>query len=62
MIPVTSFGSIYVSMRMFQPTLTKQFLNMIDQHFQKFNKPYPIFNRNTVKVSYSYTQNISGII
>ena len=40
----------------------KQFLNLIDQHFPESNKLHIIFNRNTVKVSYSFTQNMSRII
>ena len=35
---------------------------MIDQHFPKSNKLHAIFNRNTVKVSYSCTQNMSSMI
>ena len=35
---------------------------MIDQHFPKSNKLHAIFNRNTVKVSCSCTQNISSMI
>ena len=40
----------------------KRFLNLIDQHFPKSNKLHAIFNRNTVKVSYSCTQNMSSMI
>ena len=42
--------------------IAKQFLNLIDQHFPKSNKLHVIFNRNTVKVSYSCTQNMSSMI
>ena len=42
--------------------VTKRFLNLIDQHFPKSNKLHAIFNRNTVKVSYSCTQNMSSMI
>ena len=41
---------------------TKHFLNLLHHHFSKFNKLHKIFNRNTVKVSYSCTENISSII
>ena len=34
----------------------------MDHHFPKSNKLHKIFNRNTVKVSYSCTDNISSII
>ena len=37
-------------------------MNLIDQHFPKSNKLHAIFNRNTVKVSYSCTQNMSSMI
>ena len=38
------------------------FLQVIDTHFPPANKLHKIFNRDTVKVSYSCTQNISQII
>ena len=41
--------------------LAKRFLNLIDQRFPK-SKLHEILNRNTVKVSYSCTQNMSSII
>ena len=40
----------------------KKFLNLIDKHFPRNNKLYKIFNRNTVKLSYSCTKNIGRII
>ena len=42
--------------------VTKRFLNLLHCHFPKSNKMHTIFNRNTVKVSYSCTANISSII
>ena len=42
--------------------VTKMFLQLIDTHFPPTNKLHKIFNRNTVKVSYSCTQNTSQII
>ena len=42
--------------------VAKRFLNLIDQHFPKSNKLHAIFNRNTVNVSYSCTQNMSNMI
>ena len=33
----------------------KRFLNLIDRHFPKTHKLYKIFNRNTVKLSYTKT-------
>ena len=38
------------------------FLQLIDTHFPPTNKLHKIFNRHTVKVSYSCTQNTSQII
>ena len=40
----------------------KQFLNLIDLHFPKLNKLHKIFNRNTAKVGYWCTENLSIII
>ena len=42
--------------------VAKMFLQLIDTHFPPANKLHKIFNRNIVKVSYSFTQNISQII
>ena len=42
--------------------IDKRFLNLLDQHFPKSNKLHTIFNRNTVKVSYSWTQNMLSMI
>ena len=41
---------------------TRHFLNLLDHQFPKSNKLHKVFNRNTVKVSYSCTENISSII
>ena len=38
------------------------FLNLLDKHFPKNHKLNKIFNRNTVKVSYSCTKNMKGYI
>ena len=40
----------------------KSFLKLIDKHFPSSHKLKEIFNRNTVKVSYSCTVNMSNII
>ena len=42
--------------------VAKRFLNLLDIHFPKSNKLHKIFNRNTVKVSYCCTENLSSII
>ena len=44
------------------PFLYIQILNLLDIHFPKSNKLHKIFNRNTVKVSYCCTENLSSII
>ena len=40
----------------------KIFLKMIDKHFPKRNQLHKVFNRNTVKISYSCTRNMKMII
>ena len=42
--------------------VARRFLQLIDKHFPKHHKFSKIFNRNTVKVSYSCTKNIKTII
>ena len=40
----------------------RNFLNLIDKHFPSHHKLHKIFNRNTVKVSYSCMRNVKSII
>ena len=40
----------------------KTFLNLIKRHFPKTNKLHKIFNKNTVKVSYSCMSNMASIL
>ena len=40
----------------------RKFLGLIDKHFAKDNKLRKIFNRNTIKISYSCTNNTKQII
>ena len=40
----------------------KYFLKLIDKHFKQDNILHKIFNRKTLKISYSCTKNISQII
>ena len=40
----------------------QKFLSLINKHFPPENKLHKIFNRNTIKLSYSCTQNMSRII
>ena len=42
--------------------VAKRFLNLVDKHFPKTNTLLKIFNRNTVKVSYSCTENMANVI
>jgi len=42
--------------------VAKKFLSLIDKHFPPSSKLNKIFNRNTVKVSYSCTENMEKII
>lgn len=42
--------------------VAKNFLKLLDQHFPNTHKLHKIFNRNTIKVSYSCTENMSGFI
>ena len=40
----------------------KKFLQILDKHFPKLHKFHKPFNRNNVKVSYSYLSNFASII
>ena len=40
----------------------KQFLGLVDKHFPTHHKYHKIFNRRTLKLSYSCTPNIKAII
>ena len=40
----------------------KEFLKLIDKHFPVNHPLHPIFNRRTIKVSYSTTENLASII
>ena len=40
----------------------KYFLNLLDNHFPRNHRLHKIFNRNSVKVSYSCTKNMKTII
>ena len=42
--------------------VANKFLRLIDKHFPKGSKLHKIFNKNTLKVSYSCTENLSRII
>ena len=40
----------------------KIFFRLLDKHFSRTNRLYKIFNHNTVKVSYSFKENVRQII
>ena len=40
--------------------VAKRFLDLLDKYFRQNNQLHKIFNRNTVKVSYSYTPNVGS--
>ena len=45
-----------------ETNIGKTFLKLIDKHCPKTNKFHKIFNRNNVKVSYSFLPNFANII
>ena len=45
-----------------ETNIGKTFLKLIDKHFPKTNKFHKIFNRNNVKVSYSFLPNFANMI
>ena len=42
--------------------VAERFLDLLDRHFAPNNQLHKIFNKNTVKVSYSCTLNVGSII
>ena len=42
--------------------MAKRFLNLVEKHFPKEQKLDNIFNKKTLNVSYSYSQNMTQII
>ena len=42
--------------------IEREFYALIDKHFPKHHKYYPIFNRHKIRLSYSCTQNMKSII
>ena len=45
-----------------KPKLGKEFLKFVNMHFQKNNKINKIFNKTTIKLSYSFIPNIESIM
>ena len=45
-----------------QTNIGKAFFKLLDKNFPKSNKLHKIFNRNTIKISYSCMKNIKSII
>ena len=58
----TLHGSIHYLAKISPQTWQKIFFHLLDKHCPKSNNLYKIFNRNTVKVSYSRIRNMSQII
>ena len=46
----------------FKTNIARSFLHLVDTHFPAGHKLHKIFNRNTVKVSYSCMNNVRSII
>ena len=42
--------------------IAKQFLHLLDKHFGRNHKYHKIFNRNNVKITYSFMDNMTNII
>ena len=47
---------------MLQPTFEKIFLKFVKKHFPRDHNIYKMFNRNTLKLSYSRMSSMSSII
>ena len=45
-----------------QTNVAYKFLRLLDKHFPKNHKLHKMFNRNNVKVSYSWMPNVSSIV
>ena len=45
-----------------ETNIGKKFFNLVDKHFSKTNKLHKIFNRNTIKLSYSCSKNMRRIV
>ena len=60
---VTSYGlTCHLIKQCQQMYVAKRFLDFLDKHFPPNNWLLKMFNRNTVKVSYSCTPNMGSII
>ena len=42
--------------------VARQFLSLVDKHFQRYHRYHTLFNRNNVKCSYSCMNNMTSII
>ena len=40
----------------------KIFMRLVDKHFPRHHKYYKVFNRNNIKLSYSYMPNMNNVI
>ena len=57
-----SYGSTPLSAKTLKTNIARSFLHLVDTHFPAGHKLHKIFNRNTVKVSYSCMNNVRSII
>ena len=60
--PETSYGLTHHFLKPLKLTLKNHSFRVVDKHFSKSHLLYKIFNRNTIKVSYSYMNNVSQVI
>ena len=56
------FDSTSRSVKTLKPTSARNFLNLLDNHFPSSNTLKKLFNRNSVKVSYSCMQKMKRFI
>lgn len=57
----TSYVLNYCTVKMYKTNVGKMFIKLIHKHFPPSSTLYKIFSRNTLNISYSYTNNITII-
>ena len=57
-----SSGSTLRITKMCQQSIAKMFLKLVDKHFPCTHQLHKIFNRNTIKISYSCMSNVQQLI
>lgn len=58
----TSYVLNYCTVKMYKTNVGKMFIKLIHKHFSPSSTLHKIFSRNTLDISYSYTDNITIII